>query len=425
MAGQNDDFGMDGIPPEFAAQAAALRRRERLAEAMMARGMQPQPAGQMVGRFYVPAAPFTGVSNMISGFANQAQLSGIDKERAALGEQYRQAQAQAVKDFVTGGQPQFKPQSDAEESMGVTPQAFPVDPASRHAKIIEAMTSPYPGLRNIAGMEYANLSKAEQAKRDWEMKLQYEPQLAGATEGAKNPALMARKQAEIDAETKAAPIKAAGEAQARLPYQQDLAAFNAKLDIAKAGPVAMAQAGAQQPGKDFERANKLRDEFSALTKDFRTVQDAYQKIQSTSDTGAGDMSLLYSYVKLLDPGSVVRESEFATAAASGSFGEQVQGAVQRVLSGQRLPPTLRAAFKNEATNIYGAQRKGFENISKTYGDLAGKYGIPVDQVVYDYSAGGAAPVPQSSGAPAVGERKGGYRFKGGDPSSPASWERVE
>jgi len=386
MAGQNDDFGMGGLPPELAAQAAALRRRERLAEAMLARDMQPRPAGRMVGRFYVPTSPWAAASDAASSFVNASQLSGIDKERAALGEQYRQAQAQAVKDFVSGGQPQFKEQSAAEESMGVTPQAFPVDPADRRAKIIEAMTSPYPMLRNVAGMEYGALEKAAQAQRDWDMKLRYQPQLTGAEEAAKNPFLIAREQAKIDAETKAAPVKAAGEAQARLPYQQQLSQFNAQMDIAKAGPVASAQAVAQQPGKDFERANKLRDEFNTLTKDFRTVQDAYQKIQSTSDTGAGDMSLLYSYVKLLDPGSVVRESEFATAAASGSFGEQVQGAVQRVLSGERLPPTLRAAFKNEATNIYGAQRKGFENISRTYGDLAGKYGIPVDQVVYDYSA---------------------------------------
>jgi len=65
------------------------------------------------------------------------------------------------------------------------------------------------------------------------------------------------------------------------------------------------------PGQE----NTLRDEFNTLTRDFRTVQDAHSKIKSVANTGAGDMSLLYSYVKLLDPGSVVRESDFATAAA--------------------------------------------------------------------------------------------------------------
>ena len=138
-------------------------------------------------------------------------------------------------------------------------------------------------------------------------------------------------------------------------------------------------------GKVFGRADKLRDEFNNLTKDFRVVQDAYSKINSTSDTGAGDMSMLYSYVKLLDPGSVVRESEFATAAASGSFGDTVQGAVNRLLTGERLPPNLRASFKSEAKSLYSAQKSGMERMKTNYADLAKRYGLRTEDVIQDYS----------------------------------------
>ena len=168
--------------------------------------------------------------------------------------------------------------------------------------------------------------------------------------------------------------KAAAQAEGALP---------SKLAIDAAAADAKARADA--PGKAFERADKLRDEYNTLTKDFRTVQDAYSKIRSTSDTGAGDMSLLYSYVKLLDPGSVVRESEFATAAASGSYGERVQGAVQRILTGQRLPATLRDAFKSEADSIYLAQKSGADRMKENYTDLAGRYGIDPKDVIQDYS----------------------------------------
>lgn len=137
--------------------------------------------------------------------------------------------------------------------------------------------------------------------------------------------------------------------------------------------------------KGFERANTLRDEFNTLTKDFRTVQDAYSKIKATSDTGAGDMSLLYSYVKLLDPGSVVRESEFATAAASGSFGERMQGAVQRILTGERLPKDLRDAFKAEASTIYKSQQSGADRLEAQYTDLAKRYGLNPKDVIQQYA----------------------------------------
>lgn len=149
----------------------------------------------------------------------------------------------------------------------------------------------------------------------------------------------------------------------------------------------------QNAPKAFEQENKLRDEYTKLTQDFRTVQDAYSKIQATSDTGAGDMSLLYAYVKLLDPGSVVRESEFATAAASGSFGDRIQGAVQRILTGQRLPPDLRQQFLSEASSIYTAQKQGFDRLTGVYTELAKSYGLNPQNVMVNY----AAPDPNAPG----------------------------
>jgi hypothetical protein len=157
----------------------------------------------------------------------------------------------------------------------------------------------------------------------------------------------------------------------------------------------------------FKQANTLRDEYNTLTKDFRTVQDAYAKIQGTSATGAGDMSMLYSYVKLLDPGSVVRESEFATAAASGSFGEQVQGAVQRLATGERLPDSLRAAFKSEAGNLFKAQKGNYERVRTLYSDIATRNQVNPQDVIPDFAAPEAAvdlgtQTPAASGAPAMG-----------------------
>lgn len=133
----------------------------------------------------------------------------------------------------------------------------------------------------------------------------------------------------------------------------------------------------------FTQANALRDEFGKLTADFRVVQSAFENIRSAAkaNDGAGDMSLLYSYVKLLDPTSVVRESEFATAAASGSFGERVQGAVARVLSGARMPETLRDSFIREAKNLYGNQRKAHDSIADQYERLAKRFNIEPDKVV--------------------------------------------
>jgi hypothetical protein len=143
--------------------------------------------------------------------------------------------------------------------------------------------------------------------------------------------------------------------------------------------------------------NTLRDEYNALTKDFRVVQDAHEKIKNVAQTGAGDMSLLYSFVKLLDPGSVVRESEFAAAAASGSFGERVQGAMQRVLTGQRLSDNLRNDFIREADNLYTSQKRGTVRLTESYTGIAKRMGLDPSNIIVDYaSKAGTAMPPVSS-----------------------------
>jgi hypothetical protein len=139
--------------------------------------------------------------------------------------------------------------------------------------------------------------------------------------------------------------------------------------------------------KPFKVApNELRDEVNALTKDFRVVQDAHSKIKNVANTGAGDMSLLYSFVKLLDPGSVVRESEFAAAAQSGSYGERIQGAVNRALTGQRLPDGLRKDFIREADNLYKSQKSGNDRIVKQYTEIAKRAGLNPEDVIVPYAA---------------------------------------
>jgi hypothetical protein len=138
--------------------------------------------------------------------------------------------------------------------------------------------------------------------------------------------------------------------------------------------------------QQFSNENTLRDEFLQQTSDFRTIRSAYNKIMSTADNGAGDMSLLYQYVKLLDPGSVVRESEFATAAASGSFGEQIQGAVQKLQSGARLASTLRDSFRAEAKNIYEQSQSSAQQTEQQYRNLAKDYGLDPNRVIPNTSS---------------------------------------
>jgi hypothetical protein len=111
--------------------------------------------------------------------------------------------------------------------------------------------------------------------------------------------------------------------------------------------------------------------------------------------------LLYNYVKLLDPTSVVRESEFAAAAASGSFGERVQTAVNKVMTGQRLSTDLRRDFITEANNLYKAQKAGADRIKDQYTNMAKRAKLNPEDVIVDYAAspvltGTTSNIPQAA-----------------------------
>jgi hypothetical protein len=121
----------------------------------------------------------------------------------------------------------------------------------------------------------------------------------------------------------------------------------------------------------------LRKEFNALptVKNLRTVDTSFRKIIAGERTGdesaAGDLSLVFNYMKLLDPGSVVRESEFATAANAAGVPERIRARWNKLLSGQFLGPAQRADFRNQARNVFEAQVLSALPDLQQYSDLAG------------------------------------------------------
>ncbi len=151
--------------------------------------------------------------------------------------------------------------------------------------------------------------------------------------------------------------------------------------------------GPVQP--DFEGEQKLRKEFTALpvVKDFSAVDDAFARIEASASepSAAGDLALVFNYMKLLDPGSVVRESEFATAANATAWLQEteegrtapapVARAIRKLNTGEILAPAQRADFINQAGLVHGAQLSNYTKKANVYRDLATEYGLEPDRIV--------------------------------------------
>jgi hypothetical protein len=128
---------------------------------------------------------------------------------------------------------------------------------------------------------------------------------------------------------------------------------------------------------------KLRKEFIGLTGSYRDQQRAFGRIKASAKnpSAAGDLSLIFNYMKVLDPASVVRESEFATAAETGAFGERIKAQVGRVTRGERLSDEMRADFVSRAQALYSEATKGYNVNRDVYKKLANRVGFAPENVV--------------------------------------------
>ena len=137
----------------------------------------------------------------------------------------------------------------------------------------------------------------------------------------------------------------------------------------------------------FKQAQQLRGEHTKLSKRFIDVRDSFGRIleSATDPSAAGDLSLIFNYMKMLDPESVVRESEFATAENSASVPERVRARYNKVVSGERLSQNQRADFFDRAKRLHDRQLKTQRDVDKRFTGLSKRFGIPSDLVVQDFA----------------------------------------
>ncbi|PHS02106.1 MAG: hypothetical protein COA78_21920 [Blastopirellula sp.] len=109
-------------------------------------------------------------------------------------------------------------------------------------------------------------------------------------------------------------------------------------------------------------AQSLRKEFSQGSKDFNALKSIIGKLKISANdkTGAGDVSLIFQYMKMLDPRSTVREGEFATASNTGGWTDSMRNMYNKAREGTFLEPEQRADFVNLAEKFLGDEKSIFD-----------------------------------------------------------------
>lgn len=154
----------------------------------------------------------------------------------------------------------------------------------------------------------------------------------------------------------------------------------------------------------LDREAEFRKEFNSIqtVKEFQTVRDAYANVKQTGSnpSAAGDLSMIFAFMKILDPNSVVREQEFANAQNAAGVPDRIRNVYNRVLSGERLNENQRLDFMGQAEKIYQGRERQYVDLEKQYRDLAGKSRARPEQSVVRHGMI-QEPAPQPATAPAA------------------------
>lgn len=131
--------------------------------------------------------------------------------------------------------------------------------------------------------------------------------------------------------------------------------------------------------RGFKNERDLGKDFKAepIYKDYNDMKTAYGQVLTALDqnTPIGDVAGAIKVMKLLDPGSVVRETELAIAMQASGRLDRLQNYFSLWASGQKLTPTQRDDFKQLSAELYAAAGQAYNLKRDEYKGFGSAYGF--------------------------------------------------
>ncbi len=173
---------------------------------------------------------------------------------------------------------------------------------------------------------------------------------------------------------------AANVAQQKLDYEK-------KHGIPTADQRKQAEVDIETKAKSFENEEKLANKYQSESKAFRDLSDAYQKtnilFDKAKDSAPATLAAATAYMKLLDPGSVVRESELGMALNATGKLDKTANYMNRISKGEVLTDSQIKLFKEATKDVYKAATKQQRLLDKNYKEVALRNKLNPKNIIQD------------------------------------------
>ena len=193
--------------------------------------------------------------------------------------------------------------------------------------------------------------------------------------------------------------KMSGDIRAGLDYAnltpENKAAVDAYIERKSPKTIIQNMTGGQ---KGFDNEMSLKKSFAAepTYKAFNEMQAAYGQINDSlkSASPAGDLAAATKFMKLLDPGSVVRESELGMAMAASGMLDRATNYAKMRIDGTKLTETQRKDFKDLSEALFSTAVGAYNSKRGEFEEMGSAYGLDAKRAL-----GAPAKMPKAAGMP--------------------------
>ena len=134
--------------------------------------------------------------------------------------------------------------------------------------------------------------------------------------------------------------------------------------------------------KGFENTSNLKKQFASepIYKAYEDMKVSYGQVSSAikSGTPIGDTAAATKIMKLLDPGSVVRETELGMAMAATGKMDLLKNYFENYMKGTKLTTSQRAEFQSLADELFNAAASAYNSKRSEYENLGREFGLNTD-----------------------------------------------
>jgi len=382
-----DPYG--NLLPEEYQQQQAINRQQQLASMLMQNNQQPQ--GQMISGRYVAPSFFQNIAPLVNAYVGKGLLEEGDVKAAKLAEAIRGRNATELQDILNKqfGSADYRPAVSYPTKPVISEGSDMVD----NQKV--AMPSVYDQVGQApdskAAFMAASQSRSPQGQALFQTllasklnpKIHAVPQ-GGAliqenAEGGVTPLYQNPKEPEHPASYKEYLL---AQKDPINPFKGSYTDYQIE-DANRRRPITNVTTNVMPEQKTFENTQKLRQQFNQepIYKAFQEVQSSFSKINDSLNlkSPAGDLAAATKFMKLLDEGSVVRESELLLAMKATGALDRLQNYAGNLVKGTKLTPTQREDFRKLSQQFYNSSATQYNAKQKEYTGVANRYGFnPLD-----------------------------------------------